>query len=227
MYSYLSKVDYTWEVIINDDGSTDGGDKIIESFVKKHTGFRMIRGSHGGKAVGIWNGIKEAKGEIVLFTDMDQSTPLSEAEKILPWFDKGYDVVFGSRGKMRKNFPIYRQLSSWSFRIFRGFFILRDVVDTQCGFKAMRLPLAREIFPKLSAITKKSDAKGWKVSAYDVEMLFLAEKLGFKLKEVNVVWKNEDTSTSKQKNFIGESLDMLKQILQVKLNDMEGKYDKK
>jgi dolichyl-phosphate beta-glucosyltransferase len=227
MYSFLSKVNYAWEVIINDDGSTDGGDKIIEKFVQNHPGFRMIRGKHGGKAAGIWNGIQVAQGDIVLFTDMDQSTPLKEVDKLLPWFDKGFDVVYGSRGKMRKNFPWYRQLTSWGFRIFRGMFLLKDVIDTQCGFKALRLPVAKHIFPKLSVITKKSEKKGWTVSAFDVEMLFLAEKFGSKLKEVDVVWKDEDTSTGKRKNFINESWDMLKQILQVKLNDMSGKYDEK
>ena len=227
MYQYLSKVKYPWEVIINDDGSTDGGDKLIEEFVKDHRGFKMIHGSHGGKATGIWNGIQAAKGEVVLFTDMDQSTPLKEVEKLLPWFEQGYDVVYGSRGKMRKNFPWYRQVTSWGFRVFRGIFILKDVVDTQCGFKAMRLSLAKEIFPRLSVIRDKSTAKGWKVSAYDVEMLFLAEKLGSKLKEVDVVWRNEDTSTGKDHNFVSESIDMLKQILQVKINDLKGNYDKK
>jgi dolichyl-phosphate beta-glucosyltransferase len=227
VYNYLKKVSYSWEVIINEDGSTDGGEKIIESFVRKHAGFRMIKGKHGGKAAGIWNGIQAAKGEIVLFTDMDQSTPLKEIEKLLPWFDQGFDVVYGSRGKMRSNFPWYRQITSWGFRVFRGLFILRDVVDTQCGFKAMRLPLAKKIFPMLSVITKKSEAQGWKVSAYDVELLFLAEKFGSKLKEIDVIWNDEDTSTGKNKNFITESVDMLKQILRVKLNDLQGKYDQK
>ncbi len=228
MAGYLKKVKYSWEVIINDDGSTDGGDKIIEGFCRKHQGFKMIRGSHGGKAAGIWNGIQASKGEIVLFTDMDQSTPLKEVEKLLPWFDKGYDVVFGSRGKMRKNFSAVRQLSSWAFRFFRGLMLLHDVVDTQCGFKALRSEVAKEIFPLLSVIkVKKSVSKGWTVSAFDVELLFLAEKYGYRLKEVDVVWKNEDTSVSKQKSFIGESTDMLKQIIQVKINDLSGKYDQK
>lgn len=228
MASYLKKAKYTWEVIINDDGSTDGGDKIIDSFSKSHPGFRMIRGKHGGKAAGIWNGIREAKGEIVLFTDMDQSTPLKEVEKLLPWFDKEYDVVFGSRGKMRNNFSPLRQLSSWSFRTFRGLLLLRNVVDTQCGFKALRTDVAKQIFPMLSVIKdKKNVSKGWTVSAFDVELLFLAEKLGYKLKEVDVIWKNEDTSISKQKSFIGESIDMLIQIMQVKINDLSGKYDEK
>ena len=228
MSEYLKTVDYSWEVIINDDGSTDGGDKIIESFARKHPGFRMIIGKHGGKAAGIWNGIQAATGDIVLFTDMDQSTPLKEVEKIMPWFDKDFDVVFGSRGKMRKNFSPLRQLSSWTFRNFRGALLLHDVIDTQCGFKALRTDVAKKIFPMLSVIKeKKVSSKGWTVSAFDVELLFLAEKLGFKLKEVEVVWKNEDTSTSKQKSFVGESLDMLKQIIQVKINDLQGKYDQK
>lgn len=228
MADYLKKAKYTWEVIVNDDGSTDGGDLIIADFVKNHPGFRMIRGDHGGKATGIWNGIQAATGEIVLFTDMDQSTPLPEVEKLLPWFDRGYDVVFGSRGKMRKNFPLSRQLTSWGFRFFRGLFLLHDVVDTQCGFKALKVDVAKKIFPLLSVVkNKKTITKGWTVSAFDVELLFLAEKLGLKLKEVDVIWKNEDTSTSKQKSFIGESLDMLIQIMQVKINDLSGKYDQK
>ncbi len=228
MYTYLKSAKYTWEVIINDDGSSDGGDEIIENFVKKHSGFKLIRGQHGGKAAGIWNGIQVAKGEIVLFTDMDQSTPLKEAEKLLPWFDKGYDVVFGSRGKMRKNFNLLRQASSWAFRTFRGLMLLHDVVDTQCGFKGLRTEVAKQIFPMLSVIkNKKTVSKGWTVSAFDVELLFLAEKLGFKLKEVDVLWKNEDTSTSKQKSFVGESIDMLQQIIQVKINDLNGLYDQK
>lgn len=226
MAAYLRTVKYSWEVIINDDGSSDGGDEIIQKFVRKHPGFKMIRGQHGGKAAGIWNGIRAAKGEIVLYTDMDQSTPLKEVEKLLPWFDQGCDVVFGSRGKMRRNFSAVRQLASWSFRTFRGALLLHDVVDTQCGFKAMKLTVAQKIFPMLSVIKdKKEVSQGWTVSAFDVELLFLAEKFGFKLKEVDVLWKNEDTSVSKQKSFVSESLDMLRQIIQVKINDLTGKYD--
>lgn len=228
MADYLKSVKYSWEVIINDDGSTDGGDKIIENFVQKHSGFKMIRGQHGGKAAGIWNGIQVAQGEFVLFTDMDQSTPLGEVEKLLPWFDKGYDVVFGSRGKMRNNFSLVRQLSSWAFRSFRGIMLLPNVVDTQCGFKSLKTTVAKQIFPLLSVIkNRRVVSKGWTVSAFDVELLFLSEKLGYKLKEIDVIWKNEDTSISKQKSFVSESLDMLKQIIQVKLNDLSGKYDKK
>ena len=226
VYKYLSNTSFPWEVVINDDGSTDGGDAIIEQFAKKHKNFHLVRGSHSGKAAGIWNGIKHATGDIILFTDMDQSTPLKEVEKLLPWFDDNYQVVFGSRGKMRKNFPLIRQITSWGFRFFRGIFLLHDVIDTQCGFKAMELKVAKRVFPMLEAIKKtKNKSKGWSVSAFDVELLFLAEKLGYNLKEVDVNWKDEDTSTEKEKNFFTESVGMLKQILRVKLNDLKGEYD--
>jgi len=204
VYNYLKEVRYDYEVLISDDGSTDGS-----------------------KAKAVYAGIKAAKGEIVLFTDMDQSTPLKEVEKLLPWFDEGFDVVFGSRGKARENFPWYRQLTSWGFRVVRGIFLLRHVVDTQCGFKAFRTNVAKKLFPLLSVLRNQKQSAGWSVSAFDVELLFLAEKYGYRLKEVDVAWKDEDVATNKDKRFIKESTDMLKQILQVKKNDLQGKYDQK
>jgi dolichyl-phosphate beta-glucosyltransferase len=227
VYDYLKKVKYDWEVLISDDGSTDGSKEIAEKFARSHQGFKVISNPHGGKAKAVWSGIKSANGDIILFTDMDQSTPLVEVEKLLPWFEKGYDVIFGSRGKARANFPWYRQLTSWGFRFVRGIFLLRDVVDTQCGFKAMRTGVAKNIFPKLAVLADKKQSTGWTVSAFDVELLFLAEKYGSKLKEVDVVWKDEDVATNKNKRFLKESTDMLKQILRVKLNDLKGLYDKK
>jgi len=222
---YLKKVSFTWEVLISDDASTDGSLKMVQDFAKKNKGFRVLANKHGGKAYAVWCGIKKAKGEIVLFTDMDQSTPLKEVEKLLPYYDQGYNVVFGSRGKARQNFPWYRQLMSWGFRVIRQLFLLRGVSDTQCGFKSFETKLAKKIFPRLSILKDAGQVSGWTVSAFDVELLFLAEKQGAKLKEVDVFWQDEDISTTKSKNFINESTDMLKQILAVKRNDLQGEYD--
>ena len=223
--SYLSKAKFTYEVIISDDGSSDSSLDLVLAFARKHPHFKVLKNPHGGKAAAVYAGIKAAKGDIVLFTDMDQSTPLKEIEKLLPWYDRGYQVVFGSRGKARKNFPWYRQLTSWGFRFVRQIFLLRDITDTQCGFKSFDTKVAKQIFPKLEIINRAGTAKGWAVSAFDVELLFLAEKFGYKLKEVDVSWRDEDIATNKSKNFFKESADMLKQILRVKLNDLKGTYN--
>ena len=225
VHNYLKGVDFTWEVIISDDGSTDGSRDLAEEFASKHSGFRLQKNIHGGKASAINAGIKNAKGEIILFTDMDQSTPLKEVEKLLPFYDQGYDVVFGSRGKARKNFPLSRQVTSWGFRTFRQIFLLSHVVDTQCGFKSFRAEVAKKIFPKLSAVSGNKKVVGWTVSAFDVELLFLAEKAGYKLMEVDVEWSQQDISTGKGNKMVKESVDMLKQVLTVKLNDLKGLYN--
>ncbi len=221
--AYLSEAPFSWEVLISDDGSTDGSRDLVADFVKKHQGFRLLRNLHGGKAAAVNAGIKAAQGEIVLFTDMDQSTPLTEVEKLLPFYDQGYDVVFGSRGKARKNSPLTRKMMSFFFRHFRQLFLLRNIADSQCGFKSFRSKVAKYLFPKLSIL--KQTATGWTVSAFDVELLFLTEKAGYKLKEVEVDWRDRDVSTGKSKNFFTESVDMLQQIITVKVNDLKGLYN--
>ncbi len=223
--TYLKTVTYPWEVIISDDGSTDGSRDLVEVFAKKHDGFRLLKNPHGGKAAAIFAGVKAAKGEIILFTDMDQSTPIKEVEKLLPYYAEGYDVVFGSRGTSRKDFPIGRQITSWGFRTFRQVFLLSHVADTQCGFKSFKAEVAKKVFPKLSAVSGAKKVVGWTVSAFDVELLFLAEKAGHKLKEVDVNWSQQDISTGKGNKLVKESVDMLKQIITVKINDLKGLYD--
>jgi dolichyl-phosphate beta-glucosyltransferase len=223
--TYLKKAPFSYEVIISDDGSSDSSPAFIADFVKGNKNFKLLKNSHGGKAAAVWAGIQEAAGDVIIFSDMDQSTPLKELEKLLPFYEEGYDVVFGSRGRMRDNFPIHRQLMSWGFRMVRQIFLLRGIIDTQCGFKSMRRDVALEVFPLLQIIRFPKTAKGWSVSAFDVELLFLAQKRGYRLKEVDVVWKDRDISKGKQKNLIHESLDMLKQIFRVSLNDYKGRYN--
>ena len=226
VWSYLKKQKYPWEVIISDDGSSDNSLKIAAEFVKKHREFRVLKNKHGGKPWAVWKGIEAAQGEIVLFADMDQSTPIKEVEKLLPWFDKGFDVVIGSRGKTRKDAPWLRKIMALSFLTGRRLLLLRGIVDTQCGFKALRREAALKIFPKLQFFQELGKVvKGWRVSAFDVELLFIAQKQGYKIKEVEVDWQDRDVSRGKQKNFIKESREMAKEILRVKINDLLGKYE--
>ena len=227
MHDYLSQQPYTVEVIVSDDGSTDDSREITASRIGNWPNFRLLENVHGGKPAAVWSGIQAAQGEIVLFTDMDQSTPIHQLAKLLPFFDQGYDVVIGSRGMGRENFPLYRRLGSNIFRGVRRLFLLHSVADTQCGFKAMRRAVACEAFPQLEAIRRASRPSGWKVTAFDVELLFLTEKLGHRLREVEVEWANRDVSKGKRKSYLAESQEMARELLRIKLNDWRGEYTKR
>jgi len=222
---YFKKQNYASEVIVSDDGSTDKSLKIVEKYVKYHSRFKLLKNKHAGKPFAIKSGLMKAKGEIILFTDMDQSAPISEIEKLLPWFNKDFDLVIGSRGKERERFPWYRRILSWGFRFFRRMILLRNIIDTQCGFKAFQRKAGRVIFRKMQIFKQSGEAKGWRVGAWDVEMLFVAEKLDYKIKEVPVAWEDRDVAAGKQRNFIRESKEMLLEILRVKINNWRGEYD--
>lgn len=230
VYRYLVGQDYRWEAIVVNDASTDNSRGLIEQFVSDKACFRLLDIPHGGKPAAVWAGIEEARGDIVLFTDMDQSTPLRELEKLLPWYDKGYDVVIGSRGTEREGFSIVRRIGSVVFRSLRRLVLLRDISDTQCGFKSCRRQAALRVFPHLQFFRQKDKPKGWMVSAYDVELLHLFEKAGYELKEVEVEWLNRDQSDTKDQTgflarYIRESVEMTKEVLRVKRNELNGLYD--
>jgi len=226
--SYLKGKKFSWEVIISDDGSSDNSLDLVKKFAKGKKGFRVLENKHGGKPWAVWQGIKAAKGEWVLFADVDQSTPIKELDKLLPWTEKGYDAVIGSRGIKRKNFPLVRKIGAVVFLSFRKLFFLSQINDTQCGFKLFKRKLVREIFENLEAL--KGKASGWTVTSYDVELLFMVDKKGAQIKEVVVRWEDRDKSTTKNKaggylqRYFKESKDMVAQILKVKLNDWQGKY---
>lgn len=222
--NYLKRQGYSSEVIVSDDGSSDKSRELAEKFVKYHPRFELLKNRHAGKPFAVKAGLKRARGEIVLFTDMDQSTPIKEIEKLIPFFKQNYEVVIGSRGKRRRDAPWYRQIIAWGFRTIRRLMLLRDIVDTQCGFKAFKKSAIKKIFSKLAIFKKSKKAKGWRVSAYDVELLFVAKKLGFRIKEVEVNWQDRDVSVSKKRNFIKESKEMFKEILRVRINDLLGRY---
>lgn len=228
VFDYLKTKEFIWEVIICNDESTDNSLSLVKKFVDCHSNFRYLDLPHGGKPSAVWGGIQSAKYPIVLFTDMDQSTPLKELDKLLPYFDQGFDVVIGSRGSERSGNSFLRKLGSTVFLVARRLVLLSDLIDTQCGFKAMRTKVAQEIFPHLQFFQDKTPKKGWRVSAYDVEMLFLCQKHGYKIKEVPVLWKNEDISTTKgdlNARYRRESINMAKEVWRVKTNDLKGIYD--
>ncbi|MFH2085953.1 MAG: glycosyltransferase [bacterium] len=223
--NYLDTQSYGWEVIISDDGSTDDSTAYIDNFVAEHPNFRLLKNTHAGKPYALKSAIKIAQGDYVLFTDMDQSTPIDQLDKLLPYTKDGFRVVIGSRGIRRRDSSLIRQLASVIFLLARKIFLLRSIKDTQCGFKLLETALAKKIFTRMRLFGRAHKTVGWKVTAYDVELLFLAEKLGEEIQEVRVVWRDEDTSSDKKRNFIKESIEMFVEILRVSVNDMLGKYN--
>ncbi|MFO7917178.1 MAG: glycosyltransferase [Anaerolineae bacterium] len=224
MAEYLDARDFSYEVIISDDGSSDESREIVRRRLEDKPHFRLLENEHGGKPHAVWQGIRAAEGEIVLITDMDQSTPIGQLEKLLPYFEQGYDVVIGSRGAGRENFPLYRRMGSSVFRFFRRLLLLPDIEDTQCGFKALRTAVAREIFPQLEVIRGPVSVKGWKVTAFDVELLFLAKRTGYDIAEVAVEWADRDVSRRKGRSYLAESKEMAMQIMRVRFNAWRGFY---
>lgn len=224
--AFLKKQSFTWELVISDDGSTDSSILVIKEFAQKHSGVRLVYNQHAGKPYALRSGIREARGKYVLLTDMDQSTPISEIHKLIPWLEQGYKVVIGSRGVHRANSSFFRKyIVSLGFLTVRRLILLPEIKDTQCGFKLIETKLARKIFAHMRLFGRVNNAVGWKVTAYDVEVLHIAKKMGEHIKEVRVVWKNEDTSLGKSRNFVKESIEMLFEIMRVRINDMLGKYN--
>jgi glycosyltransferase involved in cell wall biosynthesis len=224
MHEYLKRQPYRYEVLISDDGSTDDSRSIARQRLPSKLTFRVLENPHGGKPSAVWYGIQAARGEITLFTDMDQSTPINQLERLMPAFAEGYDVVIGSRGVERANFPLYRRVGSAAFRAFRRLLLLRSISDTQCGFKAMRTAVARTLFAQLEAIRAPQAVTGWRVTAFDVELLYLAERSGYRIAERVVEWADRDVATGKGKSYVSESKEMAGQVLRVKLNDWRGLY---
>lgn len=222
--SFLKKQKFTWEVLISDDGSTDRSLPLIEDYTNKDDRIRLLKNPHAGKPYALRSAVNSARGKYLLLTDMDQSTPIQELLKLIVHTPK-YQIVIGSRGARRADSTMIRQLASIIFLTVRRFILLPEIKDTQCGFKLIETNLARQIFSRMRIFGRANNAVGWKVTAYDVEMLHLGKKMGSEIKEVRVIWKNEDTSSGKSRNFVKESLEMLFEILRVRVNDLLGKYN--
>ncbi|MEM4230350.1 MAG: glycosyltransferase [Candidatus Pacearchaeota archaeon] len=222
---FLSKQNYSFEVIIVDDGSDDGSADFAEKFIKDNPRFKLIKNNHLGKAGAVTKGVFKASGKIIVFTDMDQATPIEELNKILPYFDKGFDIVIGSRNSKRKGAPWTRLVMARGMMILRSLIVgISGISDTQCGFKAFRREVANKLFNKINKINNGfHQISGSKVSAgFDVELLFLAQKMKFKIKEVPVDWLYVET---RRVSPLKDSVDGLLDLIKIKLNSLKGIYE--
>jgi glycosyltransferase involved in cell wall biosynthesis len=223
---YLDTQKYSWEVIIVDDGSSDQTLTLAQKFIENNRNFSLIKNPHQGKAATVMTGMTRALGDIVLFTDLDQATPIREMEKVLPCFDRGYDIVIGSRRNVREGAPLLRRVMAQGFMILRTLILgLHGISDTQCGFKAFKREVSKAIFKRLALYGRKRTAAGAMVSAgFDVEVLFIAKRMGYRIKEVPVEWHYVET---RRVNPLKDSWEGLVDILQMRLSAWKGAYGSK
>lgn len=214
------------EVAVVDDGSTDESLSIIKSeYVGRYPKLRLIEKKHSGKAFTVIEGIRRAKGNYVLFSDIDLATPIEEADKLLAAAQNGCEIIIGSRGAERKGGPLLRQIMAKGFILVRNILIgLRGIRDTQCGFKLFEKQAALTIINNLKAFGSEHRVKGSFVGAgFDLEFLFLAAKYRYKIKEIPVIWRHVET---KNVSFIKDSLETMRDLLIIKKNDLTHAYEK-
>lgn len=224
--NFLKKKKISYEVIIVDDGSKDGSVGFIENFTKEHRSFQLVKGTHTGKAGAVTKGMLEAKGKYRLFTDMDQATPIEALDSLLPFFEQGFDVVIGSRSTKRQGSPFIRLFISRANMTLRKSIVgLPNLSDTQCGFKMFEGEAADVLFGAVKKIHKGfKSINGSNVTAgFDVELLFIADLHGYKIKEVAVPWRYVET---RRVNPVTDSIQGLAELFRIKRNALSGMYSK-
>ena len=222
---YLNKQTYSWEVILSDDGSTDGTVEALQSFAQSHPGFRVLANQHAGKGPTVKKGMLAATGAWRLFTDFDQSTPIAEIEKLLP-FAETHQVICGSRevtGAMRDKEPLLRHVMGRVFNLVVQIFAVPNIQDTQCGFKLFSQKATEELFPRLSIYGGDKPMKDAFTGAFDVELLFLARKFNFAIAEVAILWRHYK---SDRVSPLKDSYRMFRDILRIRLAYLMGAYAK-
>lgn len=224
--AYLAQKDYPAQVIVVDDGSIDETAAVARTVDEQHSRFEVIENPHQGKGATVRRGMLAAAGDIVLFSDADLSTPIEELDRLLPWFEEGYDVVIGSRegtGARRYDEPFYRHLMGRVFNAVVQMLTVRGIQDTQCGFKAFRREVARDLFTRMRLYSGNSTSVvGAMVTAFDVEILYLAQRLGYRVREVPVEWRY---SNETKVNPLRDSWRNLRDVLTVRWNALTGAYN--
>jgi len=216
---YLKKKNFSYEILVVDDGSRDNTLSLLEGLKNEIKNLKILSyGQNRGKGYAVKFGMEKARGKIRVFTDADNSTSIDHLEKMLPEFEKGYDLVIGTRDK--RDDPQARQIFPQpKWRIFLGDcfnFLVQFILglwgfwDTQCGFKGFTERAVSLIFPKCKI----------ERFAFDPEILILAKKNNLKIKKIPVLWRNDPESKVKIKSIFN----MLKDLLRIRLFLFLGKY---
>jgi len=210
--------DWSAEVVVVNDGSTDATGQIVRDFIRNAPEVRMLENSvNRGKGYSVRTGLLQAHGEVVMFTDADLSAPMEEAERLFAAIAEGADIAIGSRwlksSRQTHRQPLYRQFFGRCFNsVVRGVMGLK-FADTQCGFKAFTRDAAQTVF-QLMTIER------W---GFDPEILFIALVRGYWIIEVPVSWAHDSRS---RMSYVKDGIQMLAEIAIVRWNALRGRYGK-
>jgi glycosyltransferase involved in cell wall biosynthesis len=205
------------EVIVVNDGSTDTTARQVLDFAIAAPEVRLVEnpGNHG-KGYSVRNGLLQARGEIVMFTDADLSAPIGEAELLFQAIAGGADIAIGSRwlerNRQTHRQPLYRQFFGRCFNLVTRTIMGLAFKDTQCGFKAFTRAAAQTVF-QLQTI------EGW---GFDPEILFIATKRGLRIEEVPVSWGHDERS---RMSYLRDGIQMLREMMIIRWNALLGRYN--
>lgn len=214
---FFDQKDFDYEIVVVEDGGTDETLRILRQLEAKFSQLKIYPNEKNiGKGASVKKGILMSRGQYILSSDVDLATPIEEFDKVPEWFEKGFDIVIGSRripgAKICVRQPLRRRLLGRGFYILVHLLIFSEIQDTNCGFKCYTKQVAQDIFPK-------QQLGGW---AFDVEHLYIAHKRGFKIKEVPVNWYDSGTSAIKVRRVVPATLI---EMLQIKCNTLRRLYD--
>jgi dolichyl-phosphate beta-glucosyltransferase len=214
--AYVAERGWDAEVIVVNDGSCDNTLEVVSQYREKHPTLRLLENpGNRGKGYSVRHGMLQARGQVLLFSDADLSSPIEEAAKLLAAIGEGADIAIGSRwlraDLQTERQPLYRQLFGRVFNLLLRIILGLEFKDTQCGFKAFTGRAAQAIFP-LQKIER------W---GFDPELLYLAKKLGFTVVEVPVAWAHRGGTRISP---VRDGLRMFGEMLRIRWNALRGKY---
>jgi len=222
---FLDNKKFHYEVIIVDDGSTDGSYEFVKDFVKNAKTFSVLKNHHTGKAGTVAKGMLSSKGKFVLFTDMDQATPIEEIDTLLQFTKNGeYQIAIGSRTIGGLRYPLSRLVLHEAGILLRKLIVgLPEVFDTQCGFKLFTHESSQITFNQLTKIHSgfKEISNSAVQFGFDVEILLIAKNKGYKIKEVPVHWMYVE---SRRVSPLRDSIEGIINLFSIKIKSLQGKY---